>query len=348
MRAHVRFLLLTCLVIIALTRCTHTNAAPRPLTKSELLALVAGGIISDNVVLEIQADGLAFAPDDAYRSLLSAAGADAKVLNALKSAKTSPSSVEETAEQLKLLTSLSRAGSEIKANQMDAATDTLSTSLPNGIGKNELGFVAGIVLINEERFAEAGQLYSQIAAHDPDFPQVHTRLGLAYYNTGYTQEALREAKIELTRNPKNPMAHMNAGLALRAMHNLQGAKSELEAAVESNPHYRLAYENLSMILSELHDDAGAIALEKKALALEPGDANSHYNLGVTYYDKGDYVAAIREYREAKRLAPNRLDVRQNLGAALRTLILLQLSLNSANFFAWLPIFRSAGSVSHRH
>lgn len=317
MRANVRSSFLLLLVSILLVSCSHSvkAASPRPLTKSELLALVSGGIIPDNVVMEIRADGLAFVPDDELGSLLSAAGADPKILDAVKSARTS-SPVKDTPEQKQLLAALSRAGSQIKANQLDEATATLSASLPNGAGKNELGFVAGMVLINEERFDEAGQLYSEIAARDADFPQVHTRLGLAYYNTGYPNEALREAKIEIARNPKNPVAHMNAGLALRAMHNLQAAKTEIETAIQSNPNYMLAYQNLSLVLSDLHDDAGALAVDKKLVALQPNDANSHYGLGVSYYNQGDYVAAIREYREAKRLDPSRLDVRQNLGASL--------------------------------
>jgi hypothetical protein len=74
---------LLCLVLVSLVFCTNTNASLRPLRESEILALVAGGIIPDNVVMEIQADGLAFLPDDEFRSLLTSAGADPKVIAAL-------------------------------------------------------------------------------------------------------------------------------------------------------------------------------------------------------------------------------------------------------------------------
>jgi tetratricopeptide (TPR) repeat protein len=316
MRRKVTLASLLCLVVISLVFSSNTSASPRPLRRSEILALVASEIIPDNVVMEIQADGLAFLPDDEFRSLLTDAGADPKVIAALNVANAISSSASESASEKQLLQRLSRAGSQIKEKSLDAAAETLAASLPSGLGKNELGFVAGVILIDQDRFAEAAEVYSQIAASDPDFPQVHTRLAGALYNIGKAEQSLRENKSELARNPKNPVAHSNAGLALRAMHNLNGAKAELEAAIQANPNYQPAYDNLGIVLSDLHDDASAVSVQKKALALKPNDANAHYNLGVTNYAMGDFVGAIREYREAKRLDPDRLDVRQNLGAAL--------------------------------
>ena len=73
---------LLCLVVASLGFCPTTKASPRPLRKSEILALVSGDIFPDNVIMEIQADGLAFLPDDEFRSLLTSAGADPKVIAA--------------------------------------------------------------------------------------------------------------------------------------------------------------------------------------------------------------------------------------------------------------------------
>ncbi len=316
MRRKVIFAYLLCLVVVSLGFYPTTKASPRPLRKCELLALVAGHFFPDNVVMEIQADGLAFLPDDEFRSLLTGAGADPKVIAAMNVANAISSSANESATEKQLLQRLSRAGSQIKRKQIDAAVQTLAESLPSGVGRNELGFVVGVILYEPDRFAEASQIYSQIAASDPDFPQVHTRLAAALCNNGDAEPAIRENKIELARNPKNPVAHSNLGLALRALHNLNAAKLELEAAVQSNPNFQPAYDNLGIVLSELHDDAGAVAIQKKGLALKPTDANAHYNFGAAYYAKGDYISAIGEYREAKRLDPSRLDVRQNLGASL--------------------------------
>src|SRR5215472_385375 len=292
-----------------------SNSAPRPLSKSELLALVAGDCLPENTVGEIQSRGITFTPDDKYKSLLKAAGADAKVLAALSTAKIAPAGHTNGTESSALLQHLSAAGKMIRANQYDQATAELSAAVTNDFGKSEAGFVMGNILLDQQRYAEAGELYSEIFGEDPDFPQLHTRLSATYYDVGDLESALREAKAAIAENPNNPVAHLNAGLALTDMRKFDAAKAELQASIRSKPDYARAYAGLGSVLDELHDFDGAAEQYKKALALNP-DANTHYNLGVTFGNKGDFVSAIREYREAKRLDPKRLDVRQNLGAAL--------------------------------
>jgi len=59
-QAFVLFLMLTA------CRAASGQAAREPLRASQLLALVAGNALPENVVNEINADGLAFRPDDGY------------------------------------------------------------------------------------------------------------------------------------------------------------------------------------------------------------------------------------------------------------------------------------------
>lgn len=59
----------------------------KPLPAGELLALVPGNALPENIVTVVNVDGLAFKPDNNYRAMLKMAGADATVLSALTSAK---------------------------------------------------------------------------------------------------------------------------------------------------------------------------------------------------------------------------------------------------------------------
>src|SRR5260370_39678531 len=86
------------LVFTAFGSYLSANSSPRPLRKSELLALVAAGILPENTAYEIRSKGLSFVPDESYRALLKSAGADAKVFAALDSAKTSPSEQPDSAD----------------------------------------------------------------------------------------------------------------------------------------------------------------------------------------------------------------------------------------------------------
>jgi hypothetical protein len=74
------------------------------------MALVAGNSLSENIIHEIQTRGLAFRPNEGYKSLLTIAGADAALVSAVEVAKVGQSSPERQGET-ELLTHLSAAGS---------------------------------------------------------------------------------------------------------------------------------------------------------------------------------------------------------------------------------------------
>jgi tetratricopeptide (TPR) repeat protein len=302
---------LICLIGIVFGSQRIALCSPRPLSKAELLALVAGDILPENVAFDIQSRGLAFVPDASYRSLLKSAGADAKVFAAISAAKTAAGEASSESDS-QLLQHLSHAGALLKSGKLDDAGDELTDALSRSSAKSEIGFVMGMVLIKQERYPEAGAIYSQILSEDPGFPELHARLSLAYYETGDPDEALRQAKAALAESPNNPVAHLNAGLSLQALQHFDAAKQEFQAALRCKPDYILAYIDIGDVLSDLNQFDGAIEQYKKALALEPNNGRAHYNLGVVYDRKGDLVSAIREYREAKRIDPKRLEARQNL------------------------------------
>ena len=303
------------LIVICLSPY-HTSAdASRPLSKSELLSLVAGKVVPENVAFEIHSRGLNFVPDMAFKGLLKQAGADARVFAALDSAKTAAkgSAADDSAELLRHLTN---AGRFVHQNDLDGAAKELNIALATSSARSQVGFVMGKVLILRGEAEQALRVYQQILDDESDFPEVHTRLSYCYHSVGDDDRALREAKAALAKNADDPVAHLNAGVVLLGMRKLDAAKFEFQESIRSKPDYALAYVNLAGLLDDLRDHQGAVAMYKKAIALQPNDVNAHYNLGVSYGEMRDYVSAIREYREAKRLDPSRLDVRQNLGSAL--------------------------------
>jgi tetratricopeptide (TPR) repeat protein len=211
---------------------------------------------------------------------------------------TIPGGHAESSENSSLLKHLAAAGKMLRAKQLDAAANELSAAVTADFGKLEAGYVMGMILLEEDRAEEAGQVYSEILEQDPDFPEVHTRLCATSLRSGDPESALREAKAAGAPNPNNPVAHLNAGIVLVQMRNFDAAKAEFQASMRSKPDYALAYVSLGSLLDDLHDFNGAAEQYKKALTLNPNDPNVHYNLGIAYGNKGDYASAIREYREA--------------------------------------------------
>src|SRR5260370_28194468 len=180
---------LICLAGILSAWQPMARSSPRPLSKAELSALVAGDILPENVAFDIQVRGLDFVPDASYKSLLKSAGADAKVFAAITAAKTTPSEAS-SASEAQLLQHLSHVGALIKSAKLDDAGDELTDALSRSSAKSEIGFVMGLVLIRRERYPEAGAIYSQILSEDPGFPELHARLSMTYYQTADSEEAL--------------------------------------------------------------------------------------------------------------------------------------------------------------
>src|ERR1700751_2831746 len=96
---------LTALFIIVLVSYRTVAFPSRPLSKSELLALVAGKVVPENIAFEIRSRGLNFSPDMAYNGLLKQTGAGTGVFVALSSARssTAANSADESADLLRHL-----------------------------------------------------------------------------------------------------------------------------------------------------------------------------------------------------------------------------------------------------
>ena len=298
----------------ALGAAGASQASP-PLRQTELLALVAGNALPENVIAEVRLRGLAFSPDESYRSQLKAAGADAAVLAAVAAAKHTASVPEETPDK-ELLQHISAAGKLIREKHYDEAANELTPALKGNFERFEIGFVMGELLRQQERWGPAAAVYGEVLRQSPDFPEAHTKLSYVLYRTGDGEEALREAKAALARTPQNAEAHKNAGLGLQLLNKPDAAIAEFKEALRIKPDYGVVHYDIALVLDGKGDLDGAIAEYRTAIALNPDSSDSHNNLANTLGKKGDLESAIREAREAKRLSPGTYEPRHNLAAAL--------------------------------
>jgi tetratricopeptide (TPR) repeat protein len=302
-----------CVVASAGRACA--DAAAKPLEPAELLALVAGNALPENVVHDIATDGIAFRPDDTYRTLLKNAGADARILQALDSAKAAIAGRSVAGNQ-DLLRHLSDAGKQIRAKEYPDAARELSAVLQASFRSPEAGFVMGEVLRETQQWEQAESVYDAVLQQWPDFPEAHTKLSYILFHVGDQEGALRQAKTALALNPSDAEAHRNAGVALDAMRKYDASFAEYNEALRLKPDYEVAYYDLGVSFGEQGKLKEALVEYRKALSVDPNDTDALYNLAFTLHDSGDRAGAIREYREVERINPQRYDARQNLGAAL--------------------------------
>lgn len=168
---------------------------------SEVLALVAGNALPENIVHDVEADGLAFRPDAAYRELLKKAGADTKVIAAVDAAKlAAPGAPGSEAEpNRELMEHIAAAGALIREKQYEDAAEELTTAVRHSLKSTECGFVVGEVMQREEDWARARAVYEEVVRQDPDFPEAHGKLSFVLYKMQDPEGAGREAEAELAR-----------------------------------------------------------------------------------------------------------------------------------------------------
>lgn len=136
------------------------NAAnPKPLNADDILALVAGNALPQNIVHAISQDGLAFHPDNAFRAQLTAIDADPSIVSAVNSASVAPGAASLDQTEHDILQHYVNAAKKIKSKDYQGAYDELVAVAKSSIRDAGAGFVMGDVLRAEERYDGAAAVY---------------------------------------------------------------------------------------------------------------------------------------------------------------------------------------------
>jgi tetratricopeptide (TPR) repeat protein len=102
--------------------------------------------------------------------------------------------------------------------------------------------------IQNSNYTEAIRELKKAIAINPDYPDLHNYLGIAYGNSGMGDDAIEEFKISLKINPYYLKARLNLALALYEKGQYQEAQNHLTRVLEIQPQNQLA----NNLLSELN------------------------------------------------------------------------------------------------
>jgi tetratricopeptide (TPR) repeat protein len=278
------------------------------------MALQAGGGWPANVVYDITARGLSFHPDADFMSLMTKAGADASVIEALKT--TNVNDQGGAKPEMELLRQLADAAVLMKNKQYADAGAKLSDALDASWARLETGFVMAELLRQQKDFETACAVYGLILRTDPEFPEAHDKASYVLYRLEDDNDAILEAKAALALNPNDAEAHNNEALALSRDRHYDAAVEEFTQALRIKPDYAGARSGLGLVYARMQDYPRAIVEYRKAIVIDPDYDEAHNNLGLAYKEMGNLGGAVAEFREAKRLSPNLPNFRQNLASAL--------------------------------
>ena len=162
----------------------------------------------------------------------------------------------------------------------------------------------GLLAIQSGRALEAVLLIEQAVAADPAQAVYHGNLGSAYLLAGRHEEAFASLKQAIARDPLYPDAHYNEGVVHHHFGRLEASVASYRRCLELRPNHFQANVNLGVVYQDLSRLAEAQQHYERALELQPGSAAAHYNLGGVLKNQGKFAAALEYYDKALRIDPN--------------------------------------------
>ena len=137
-------------------------------------------------------------------------------------------------------------------------------------------FNLGMDAQKHDRDDEALEAFEAAVKLQPDFPEGHLRLGMAYDVMGRTEEANAEYKVaveqyrkKITADGKDVTARFNLGLAYKQLKRYDEAAETFRLATKLKADYGEAYFELGLVLIKTARYADALNALKKAVELDP-------------------------------------------------------------------------------
>ncbi len=150
----------------------------------------------------------------------------------------------------------------------------------------------------------------------------YTTMGIAAYQSGDNEQAVKYYKRALEINPEYTQAHYNLGNAFLAQGKYALAREEYMRAITINPDFIPAYLNLGKIYLDSGQYEAARKVFEKAIKKNPRTANAYVGLGLVFHSRHLYQKARALYERALKINPNQPEAHYNLACVLAQMDLL--------------------------
>ncbi|HEV2425477.1 MAG TPA: tetratricopeptide repeat protein [Terriglobia bacterium] len=292
------------------------SSGSEPLTRAQVMGLVAGGVASERVIALVDKRGLGFQPTPEFLTDLKSVGASEDLLTKLSQTRqkvtpevntgANPASEQPSVVQPADPAQLRQLQGD---EQRDRAAELARPDDPN------VHFALADVLGREGKWSDAAAQYAAVISSQPNDAAAHDDLALALRKSGNIDSAIREYRRAVALDPTRAAFHDNLGVALSQKGDAQGAMAEFREAIRQDPSNFQAHDNLGSMLEEQKDLDGAIREYQQALSVG-GGAEAEYNLATALELKGNLDGAIAAFRQASTASPNDVRTRCALAGAL--------------------------------
>ncbi|MCP4345674.1 MAG: tetratricopeptide repeat protein [Desulfobacterales bacterium] len=183
--------------------------------------------------------------------------------------------------------------------------------------KNPAAFIAhnnlGSIRIDQERFDEAIEHFSEALRLKPDLPGAFYNMGIASSKQEKMQEAVHYFSEALRVRPVCPDTHLNIGVVLYKLGKNQEAFRHFSEALRFKPNFAEAHYNMGAVLNLEGKAEEAVFHYSEALRINPDYAAAHYNLGFILIRQKKYEKAALHFSETIRIAPSSVQAHRELG-----------------------------------
>lgn len=161
----------------------------------------------------------------------------------------------------------------------------------------------GMLCVNAFRPDEAVFFIAKALKLQPNNPESHANMALAYKDQGKPEQAVKHFRESLRLDPYNPVVHNNLGNVLREMSRPDEAIKAYERALKLDGDFAPCWSNFAAALNEADKRKAAHRAVERALRLEPALAQAHNNKGDILLAEARYAEALESYRTATALNP---------------------------------------------
>ncbi len=202
--------------------------------------------------------------------------------------------------------------------RFDEAAEAFETALAIDPSHRQSHIELANVQMRLKRYREAATHLEQAVKRRTDDPELRTKLGQAYVQSGDLTSAVSQFQKAIELRP-TAVAHHNLGNALLGIGRIDQAIQQFEAAMKSNPRFVPSANNLAWILATHPDESirdGGRAVELAESVCTSRSTRSPGNLetlAAAYAEVGRFEDAIAASQEAIRLAKAAGDVQTSSG-----------------------------------
>ena len=159
----------------------------------------------------------------------------------------------------------------------------------------------GVAFMEQFKHEDAVKQFKQALERDPDFAVARINLALAHFYLNDSRAAVEEARAAVKLAPESPHAHYALAAALKNEKLYDEALAEFNKVLSIDPRDSTTNIQIGQLHAQKQQYPQAIAAFKRAIESEPYNATAVYSLAQTLIRSGQQAEGQKEIARFQRL-----------------------------------------------